>query len=119
MLHLSLLKEQLLFSPSRWHGTMASADFSPFSRASLHGLDWPYLYNFIRTGEISPDKNDNFHPIYPAHLHLKVRAVLDFALFDKLVRLEYALYALSVRRAGNLRPTSFRFHLAMDTLVFR
>ena len=41
--------------------------------------------------------------MYPLHLHLKVRAVLDFALFSKLIRLEYALYALPVRRVGNLR----------------
>jgi len=28
-----------------------------------------------------------------------------------------ALYAVSVRRTGNLPPASFRFHLAMDTLA--
>ncbi len=37
-------------------------------------------------GQVSPGKNDNFHPIYLLHLLQGVRAVLDFALFGKLVR---------------------------------
>ena len=119
MLHLSLAKDRLLFGPSRKkkHGTMASADFSTFSRTSLYGLKLPCIHGFIHTVEISPDKSDNFLPMCLVHLHRKVRAVLDFALFGKLVRLANALYVLSVRQAGNLPPTSFRFHLAVDTLA--
>ena len=59
----------------------------------------------------------HFLPMCLVHLHRKVRAVLDFALFSKLVRLANALYVLSVRQAGNLPPTSFRFHLAVDTIA--
>jgi hypothetical protein len=92
---------------------MASADFSAFSHASLHELNESVLHGFIRIVETSPDKSDNFLPMCLVHLHRKVRAVLDFALFSKLVRLAI----LSVRQAGNLPPTSFRFHLAVDTLA--
>ena len=59
-----------------------------------------------------------FH-IHLPHLHFKVRSVLDFALFCKLVRLDFALYAVSVRQTGILLLSSFRFHLTMDTLDFR
>lgn len=96
---------------------MASADFSAFSHASLHELNESVLHGFIRIVETSPDKSDNFLPMCLVHLHRKVRAVLDFALFGKFVRLANALYVLSVRQAGNLPPTSFRFHLAVDTLA--
>ena len=76
------LYETTAVSPARFPGTMASADFSTFSRTSLHGLNLPSIHGFIPTAEISPDKNDNFHPIRPVHLHREVRAVLDFALFN-------------------------------------
>jgi hypothetical protein len=36
--------------------------------------------------------------IYLPHLHRRVRAVLDFALFSKLIRSAYALYVVSVRQ---------------------
>lgn len=118
MLRLSLAKDQLLFSPSRKkNGITASADFSTFSRTSLHGLKLPFSCGFIPIVETSPDKSDNFHPMRLVHLHRELRTVLDFALLCKLVRIANALYVLSVRQAGNLPPTSFRFHLAVDTLV--
>ncbi|MDD3154364.1 MAG: hypothetical protein PHS41_05805, partial [Victivallaceae bacterium] len=56
-------------------------------------------------------------PMHPPHLHHKIRVVLDFVLFGKLVRLVYALYAISVCQVGIFRWASFRFHLAMDTLA--
>ena len=73
----------------------------------------------LRTVETSADKFIDFHPIYLPHLHFKVRSVLDFVLFSKLVRLDFAFYAVSVRQTGILLRASFRFHLAMDTLAFR
>ena len=82
-------------------------------------MGWTGPFVPVLSGETSADKCVDFPPIYPPHLHLRVRPALDFALFCKLVRPEYALYAVSVRRAGSLLRTSFRFHLAMDTLVFR
>ena len=105
--HLIHILELLPFSPSRFPGTMASADFSAFSRTSLYGLGLPCFHGFTRTTETSPDKSDNFHPMRPVHLHREVRAVLDFALTRKLVRLAHAFYVLPVRRAGILPPTSF------------
>ncbi len=63
-------------------------------------------------------KRDHLRLIYLLHLRFGIRAVLDFVLFGKLVRSEYALYAVSVRQTEVLPPTSFRFHLTMDTLVF-
>ena len=95
---------------------MTSADFSTLSRASLHGLDFFFS---IRTVETSTDKCIDFPPIYLPHLHHKVRSVSDFTLFGKLIHLEYALYAVSVRQTGILLLPPFRFHLTMDTLGFR
>ena len=82
-------------------------------------MGWTGSFVPAHSSETSADKRVDLPPIYPPHLHLRVRSVLDFALFGKLVRPEYALYAVSVRRAGSLLRTSFRFHLTMDTLVFR
>jgi len=82
-------------------------------------MGWTGSFVPAHSSETSADKRVDLPPIYPPHLHLRVRSVLDFALLGKLVRPEYALYAVSVRRAGSLLRTSFRFHLAMDTLVFR
>ena len=76
-------------------------------------------WSCLRAVETSADKLIDFHPIYLPHLHLSVRSVLDFVLFSKLVRPEYAFYAVSVRQTGILLRASFRFHLAMDTLAFR
>ena len=73
----------------------------------------------LRAVEISADKLIDFHPIYLPHLQFKVRSVLDFVLLCKLVRLDFAFYAVSVRQTGILLRASFRFHLAMDTLAFR
>ena len=65
----------------------------------------------------SSGKRYHFHLIYLLHLHLKIRAVLDFVLLRKLVRFKYALYAVSVRQTEALPWASFRFHLTMDTLA--
>ena len=70
-------------------------------------------YQQTSTGKLVP-----FPPIYLLHLHHKPRIALDFVLSGKLIRLTYALYAVSVRQAGILPPASFRFHFTMDTLAF-
>ena len=41
---------------------------------------------FPHVHEISPGKNDNFHPIGLLHLPWLLRTVLDFVLFSKLIR---------------------------------
>jgi len=38
-------------------------------------------------------------------------------LLGKLVRLQFALYAISVRQREILPPASFRFHFTVDTLA--
>ena len=100
-----------VFAPSRICGTMTSAAFSTFNCASLHRLDF-----LIRTAEISADKCIDFHPIYLPHLHHKVRSVSDFALFGKLIRLAYTLYAVSVRQTGILLLT---FEMLFNQLCSR
>lgn len=41
----------------------------------------------------------------------------DFVLCWKLVRFEYALYAISVRQTEALPQASFRLHLTVDALA--
>ena len=50
----------------------------------------------------SSGKRYHLHLIYLLHLHLEIRAVLDFVLLRKLVRFKYALYAVSVRQTEAL-----------------
>jgi hypothetical protein len=96
---------------------MASADFCQFNHTSLYGL-------LLQTSspqlicQTSMGKPVSFLPIYLLHLHHKPRIASDFVLFCKLIRLIYALYAVSVRQAGILPTASFRFHLTVDTLAF-
>jgi len=66
--------------------------------------------------EISRGKVNNFLSIYPHHLHLDVRVVLDFVLFSRLVP-SIMPDGVRIPRARNLPPTSFRLHLTVSTLV--
>jgi len=43
------------------------------------------LTQFPHVREISPGKNDNFHPIYLLHLPWLFRTVSDFVLYCKLI----------------------------------
>jgi hypothetical protein len=106
---------------------MASADFWTFSHTLLYGLLW--FLHLARIVQTSPGKSrqPSFHVAAAFTLQgsgSKARgladspAFWDFVLFWKLIRLAFALYAVSVRRLGTLPPASFRFHLAMDTLAF-
>jgi hypothetical protein len=102
--------------PSFFLGTMASADFLQFVVTTE---DYPAC-------KTSSGKHYHLHLVYLLHLHLEIRAVLDFVLSRKLVRFKYALYVVSVRQTevlpiGNfssLNPASFRLHLTMDALAF-
>jgi hypothetical protein len=67
--------------------------------------------------QISPGKNAIFLSIYPSHLLPFAFGSKDFDLFSSLIQLTLALYEIRVPRAGDLPPTSFRFDLAVDTLV--
>jgi hypothetical protein len=69
--------------------------------------------------KISPGKYNRFPLTYLPHLHHGIRAVLDFALYGKLIRPVYAFYAVPVRQTEGLPSASFRFHLTMDTLAVR
>ena len=77
---------------------MTSADFSQFVVATLQFASTL----FLRACEISSGKNIHLHLIYLPHLRFGVRAVTDFVLIRKLVRSEYALYAVSVRQTEAL-----------------
>lgn len=61
---------------------MASADFS--QQDLLHVSDF---FSLLHVCETSPGKSDNFPLIYLPHLQDEIRAVLDFALYGKLVPL--------------------------------
>ncbi len=63
--------------------TMTSADFSSSS--------FPSLKKFDIKKETSPGKNDNLLLMSLLHLLYRIRAVLDFTLFGKLIRPDSAL----------------------------
>ena len=73
---------------------MASADFLQFAVAMLR---FECVYSFC-TCRTSSGKLNNLRLIYLPHLRFGIRAVWDFALHGKLVRSEYALYAIPVRQ---------------------
>ena len=52
----------------------------------------------LSTCKTSSGKSDHLHLIYLPYLRFGIRAVLDFVLFSKLVRSEYAFYTISVRQ---------------------
>jgi hypothetical protein len=97
---------------------MASADFLSFSLTSLRGFGGCQSFCPSPPDKISPSKLNLFPLTYLLHLHHGIRAVLDFALFGKLVRPAHAFYAVPVRQTEGLPPASFRFHLTVDTLAF-
>jgi len=65
---------------------MTSADFLCFSYTSLHRFSFIKGYLYSLPHKTSSGKSNNLPLIYLPHLHCKVRAVLDFALYCKLVR---------------------------------
>ncbi len=113
---------------------------SYLARISKYSACASLLSLIIHTCKTSSGKSDYLHLIYLPHLRSGIRAVylpprnlisqrlrdLDFVLFNKLVRSEYALYVVPVCQTGDLpaghfsalHPASFRFHLTMDTLAF-
>ena len=86
-------------------GTMASADFSPF-----------VVTTSKEAGETSPGKSDNLHLIYPPHLLHVLLCSIGLCFVRQARPACTALYVISVRQAEVLPPSSFRFHLAVDTL---
>src|SRR5699024_735883 len=76
-------------------GTMASADFLRQALLRRFGFFFPYFC--VR--KTSPGKSNNLPPIYLPHLQCKVRAVLDFVLYGRLVR-----FALPHMRFLFVRP---------------
>lgn len=70
-----------------------------------------------RLVQISPGKNAIFLSTYLLHLLSYAFGSTDFDLISNLVQRTLALYEVRVPQTGDLPPTSFRFHLAVDTLV--
>jgi len=87
-----------------------------FSHTSLYSLLLLISYPQLIT-QTSPGKNAYFRSIYLPHLHRLFRIVLGFVLLCKLTQQAYALYAVRIPQTRALPPTSFRFHLTVDTLV--
>jgi hypothetical protein len=67
--------------------------------------------------QTSPGKNAIFLSIYLLHLLPFSFSSMDFALLSKLIQRMLSLYEIRIPQTRDLPPTSFRFHLAMDTLV--
>jgi len=67
--------------------------------------------------QISPGKNAIFLSIYLLHLLPSAFGSKDFDLYCSLIQRTLAFYEIRVPQTGDLPPTSFRFHLTMDTLV--
>ena len=88
---------------------MASADYS--RQALLRVPRWAHVR------ESSSGKNVFFPTMCLLHLHLGFRVAWSFILFG-ILTLPRMPYAVPVRQASGLPPTSFRFRLATDTLVF-
>ena len=66
---------------------MTSADFLQF-----------VVTTFFSVCKTSSGKCNHLRLVYLLYLRFEIRAVLDFALFGKLVRFKYALYTVSVRQ---------------------
>jgi hypothetical protein len=73
--------------------------------------------NAWRTSQISPGKSMIFPSIYLLHLLSLAFGSKDFVLNSRLIQRMLASYEVRVPQTGGLPPTSFRFHLAVDTLV--
>ena len=99
------------FSPSTGTAlpTMASADYS--RQALLRVPRWAHVR------ESSSGKNVFFPTMCLLHLHLGFRVAWGFVLSCRLTHPRMP-DAVPVRQASGLPPTSFRFRLATDTLVF-
>src|SRR5574344_2102728 len=90
---------------------MTSADFSQFVvTARLLSLK-PRLRDL-------PSYGRTLSGLYPLGLLLAVRIVIGLLLLVQHCPCLSALYQVLVHRANLLPPTSFRFRLTADTLVF-
>jgi hypothetical protein len=69
--------------------------------------------------QISPGKNAIFLSIYLLHLLPFAFGSKDFGLSRNLIQRMLALYEVRIPQTRDLPPTSFRFHLTMETLVLR
>ena len=90
---------------------MTSADFSQFVvTARLLSLK-PRLRDL-------PSYGRTLSGLYPLGLLSAVRIVIGLLLLLQHYPCLPAFYQVLVHRANRLPPTSFRFHLTMDTLAF-
>ena len=92
---------------------MASADFCIFSTALRLWL--PFSERFMQT---SPGTTRFFPSIYLPHLPPLVPCSFGTSTWMAALSPTIASYAVPVRQARGLPPTSFRFRLATNTLVF-
>ena len=93
--------------------TMASADFCIFSTAFRLWL--PFSERSMQT---SPGTTRFFPSIYLPHLPPLVPCSYGTSTCSAALSPTIASYAVPVRQARGLPPTSFRFRLTTNTLVF-
>ena len=95
-----------------------SFDHPLFLWVSSRILFFIFCTDLLCTFEISPGTTRFFHSIYLATFTMYDSVqLLGFGLSCSLT-LIHSLYVISVRQTGVLLPSSFRFHLTMDTLDF-
>ena len=91
--------------------------FGSILKTSKGDAEFAEYYGNYSDYKTSSGKRNLLHLIHPLHLRLEIRAVSDFVLFGKLVRLKYALYAVPVRQTEALLWASFRLRLTTDALA--
>lgn len=96
--------------------TMTSADFLDFNYVSLHRLLFQSSFPQC-ISKTSPGKNVIFLSIYLPHLHRLFSSSYRASICIAILPIDAAFYVISVRQTRDLPPTSFRFHLTVDTLV--
>ena len=101
-----------MFGPSHvYHGTMASADFSQFVVTTF-----PFEYRLLVPAcETSPGKNAILPSIYLPHLHTLIPCSYWTSACGGALSSDCAFYAVPVRQARGLPPSSFRFRVTADT----
>ena len=90
---------------------MTSADFSQFVVTARLIFLKPRLRDL-------PSYGRTLSGLYPLGLLSAVRIVIGLLLLLQHYPCLPAFYQVLVHRANRLSPTSFRFHLTMDTLAF-
>jgi len=97
-------------------GTMTSADFCRFSRASRPGLPSTQVLSAGHIRQTSPGKSDNFPPTPAAFTAIPLGSIGLCLVLQARPNMT-ASPAVRGPRVGILPRASFGFHVAVDTLA--